>query len=204
MTEVNSEKRQEVEFEKLSPLAKLAQLLSEAGAVPVIRPFLVEDANGNKTHYRAEDANEFFEALEAKISQLEQQAEEARVNYANNYAASENRAHKAEEGKNTAYSERDRLVCAISKIFPSWLERHPLSDTTWEDDWRWIVFVQFPTGQASWHIHDSEEIWFDHLERRDGNSWDGHSTAEKYARIERFERIGELQARQESAAEGGR
>lgn len=94
--------------------------------------------------------------------------------------------------KDTAYSERDRLVCAISKVFPSWLERHPDSDTTWDDDWRWIVFVQFPTGQASWHIHDSERDWFAHLAVQSGNSWDGHSTAEKYARIERFERIGLL------------
>jgi hypothetical protein len=107
-------------------------------------------------------------------------------------AAQEIAAEKA--SKDTAYSERDRLVCAISKVFPSHLERHPDADTTWEDDWRWIVFVQFPTGQASWHIHDSELGWFDHLERCDGNSWDGHSTAEKYARIERFEKIGELKS----------
>lgn len=112
---------------------------------------------------------------------------------------SERDALKAERdaersSKDTAYSERDRLVCALSKLFPSWLERHPDLDTAWEDDWRWIVFVSFPTGQASWHIHDSEVSWFYHLERRDGNSWDGHSTAEKYARIERFKLIGELDA----------
>lgn len=97
-------------------------------------------------------------------------------------------------GKDTAYSERNRLVCALSKLFPSRLERHPDSDTAWEDDWRWIVFIDTPKGQASWHIHDSELAWFDHLKRTDGNSWDGHSTAEKYARIERFEVIGSLES----------
>ena len=135
---------------------------------------------------------------------LEQQILEIQGNAAIRFAEAEARWHRAEEGKNTAYSERDRLVCAISKVFPSWMERHPLSDTTWEDDWRWIVFVQFPTGQASWHIHDSEESWFDHLERRDGNSWDGHSTAEKYARIERFDLIGSLPVSTPDAAEGGK
>lgn len=102
---------------------------------------------------------------------------------------------KEKESKDAAYSERDRLVCALSKLLPSHIERHPDSDITWEDDWRWIVFVQFPAGQASWHIHDSELYWFDHLERRDGNSWDGHTAAEKYARIARFEAIGRMEGK---------
>lgn len=104
----------------------------------------------------------------------------------------EDQVWELRDGKTVAYSERDRVVCALSKLLPSHLERHPDSDTNWEDDWRWIVFVQFPTGQASWHIHDLELVWFDHLERKGGNSWDGHSTSEKYARIERFEKIGAL------------
>jgi hypothetical protein len=35
--------------------------------------------------------------------------------------------------KDAAYAERDRLVCALSKVFPAWLERHPEADTSWED-----------------------------------------------------------------------
>lgn len=81
------------------------------------------------------------------------------------------------------YAERDRLVAVLSKLFPSFLARHPESDESWEDDWRWIVYVELPTGQASWHIHDSELSWFDHLERREGLFWDGHTTEEKYARL---------------------
>ena len=68
-------------------------------------------------------------------------------------------------------------------MFPARLERHPDSDTTWDDDWRWIVFIDLPTGQASWHINDSELDWFVHLKRYpDQNTWDGHTTTEKYAR----------------------
>lgn len=87
------------------------------------------------------------------------------------------------EQKDAAYKERDSLVCALSKLFPSWIGRHDPDDLTWDNDWRWIVFVQLPTGQCSWHIHDSELPWFDHC-KRSGDAWDGHSTEEKYRRVE--------------------
>jgi hypothetical protein len=85
--------------------------------------------------------------------------------------------------KDAAYSERDQLVCALSKLFPASLERHPDEDVTWEDDWRWIVFIDLPTGQATWHIHDSEVPMFKHLQRLQGRKWDGHTTTEKYQRL---------------------
>ena len=78
------------------------------------------------------------------------------------------------------YAERDRLVAALSKLLPSHLSRHEGDD--WEDDWRNIVCIHLPAGQATWHIHDSELPWFSHLLERDGH-WDGHSTAEKYERL---------------------
>lgn len=84
--------------------------------------------------------------------------------------------------KGGAYAERDRLVAALSKCFRSSLERHPDSDKEWDNDWRWIVLVNLPTGQATWHIHDSELGWFDHLPRF-VSAWDGHTTAEKYVRL---------------------
>lgn len=85
--------------------------------------------------------------------------------------------------RNDVYEERDRLVCALSKCFPSWLARHPDTDKAWDDDWRWIVFVELPNGQATWHIQDRELPWFSHLERRTENVWDGHTTEEKYRRL---------------------
>ena len=91
--------------------------------------------------------------------------------------------------KDGAYSERDQLVAALSKLFPAGLERHPDEDASWENDWRWIVFIDLPTGQASWHIHDSELSMFDHLPRFTGRTWDGHSTPEKYARLALLEPI---------------
>ena len=88
--------------------------------------------------------------------------------------------------RNDVYEERDRLVAALSKCFPSWLARHPDADKEWDDQWRWIVFVQLPTGQATWHIQDRELPWFDHLARRTVNDWDGHTTEEKYRRLARL------------------
>lgn len=84
--------------------------------------------------------------------------------------------------KDSAYAERDRLVCALSKLWPSHLARHPDEDVTWDNDWRWIVCIHGPTGQLTWHIHDNERGWFDHLSVRDGH-WDGHTTDEKYQRL---------------------
>lgn len=83
--------------------------------------------------------------------------------------------------KNLAYGERNKLVAALSKLFPSSIERHP-DNEVWEADWRWIVFIDLPTGQITYHIHDSELVNYNHL-HTEGRKWDGHSTDEKYKRI---------------------
>ena len=86
--------------------------------------------------------------------------------------------------KDAAYHERDQLVGLISKIYPSHLTHHEGAD--WEDNWRNIVCVHLPTGQATWHIHTSELSLFDHL-RVEESHWDGHATKEKYERVNRVE-----------------
>lgn len=85
--------------------------------------------------------------------------------------------------KDAAYSERNKLVALLSALYPSSRERHPETDTTWEDDWRWIIFIDLPTGQASWHIHDSELYLFEHVPYNQGRVWDGHTTEQKYQRV---------------------
>lgn len=86
--------------------------------------------------------------------------------------------------KNQAYAERNQLVAALSKLFRSSLVRHEGED--WEDDWRWVVLIELPTGQCSWHIHDSELPLFDHLSRNHSKQWDGHTTEEKYDRLNKL------------------
>ena len=80
-----------------------------------------------------------------------------------NALAKEEGKQENEESKNSAYKERDMLVCALTKLFPAYLARHSEEDKDWEDDWRWIVYIDLPTGQVSWHIHDTERDMFNHL-----------------------------------------
>lgn len=88
--------------------------------------------------------------------------------------------------RDNAYRERNCVVAALSKVFPSHLADHPKEDTTWEKDWRNIVYIGLPTGQVSWHLHDDDRWLFRHLEKREGNHWDGHTTEEKYNRLNRL------------------
>jgi hypothetical protein len=85
--------------------------------------------------------------------------------------------------RDDAYTERNALVAALSKVFPASLERHDATDTSWDPEWLTIVAIDLPTGQATWHIHDRERSMFAHLSPRSGYAWDGHTTTEKYARI---------------------
>lgn len=100
------------------------------------------------------------------------------------------------DAKNAAYRERNQLVAALSKIFPSYLATHDANDATWDKEWMWIVYVELPTAghllptgnvlpkttQVSWHIHNSDLSIFSHLSVKE-NNWDGHTTEEKYARL---------------------
>jgi hypothetical protein len=89
-------------------------------------------------------------------------------------------ARSLEAAKDGAYRERDSLVAALSKLFPATLGWHEGED--WDDDWRNIVYIDLPTGQASWHLHESEMPQFMHLTLSDVK-WDGHTTEEKYERV---------------------
>jgi hypothetical protein len=85
-----------------------------------------------------------------------------------------------EARKDAAYLERNQLVAALSKVFPSGVARTAIEG--WSEDWHGCVYIDLPTGQASWHFHDSQMHLFSHLPPYAGK-WDGHTTDEKYARL---------------------
>jgi hypothetical protein len=92
-------------------------------------------------------------------------------------------AEELRKQKDAAYAERDKLVAALSKVFPACLGRHADDGQPWDEDWKWVVYIVLPTGQVSWHIHDSEVPMFSHLRRDPAFPWDGHTTEEKYERL---------------------
>lgn len=99
----------------------------------------------------------------------------------------------AQERKDGAYLERNRVVSALSKVFPSGVARTAIEG--WSEDWHGCVYIDSPAGQLSWHFHDSQAYLFDHLPPYRGK-WDGHTTEEKYARLAQ---IGGLAERLEKA-----
>lgn len=94
--------------------------------------------------------------------------------------SSENKLKEMEKSKDAAYAERNKLVVLLSKLFPAGLKETPIEG--WDPAWFWCVYIDLPTGQASWHIRKSELPMFSHLKLYKGE-WDGHSTEEKYKRI---------------------
>jgi len=90
------------------------------------------------------------------------------------------RSEKMEVARDGAYTERNRLVALLACLFPSGVKRTAIPG--WDEAWHGCVYIDLPTGQASWHFHDSEKHLFAHLPPYDGE-WDGHTTEEKYERL---------------------
>ncbi len=79
-----------------------------------------------------------------------------------------------------AYCERNRVVAALAKIYPSGVARTEIPD--WDPCWHGCVYIDLPTGQVSWHYHDRDDDLFAGLPAYD-KPWDGHTTKEKYERL---------------------
>lgn len=92
-----------------------------------------------------------------------------------------------EKRKDAAYLERNQVVAALAAAFPSGVARTNIPG--WSEDWHGCVYIDLPTGQASWHYHDSHAHLFEHLPPYTG-SWDGHTTEQKYERVAAFARWG--------------
>ena len=82
--------------------------------------------------------------------------------------------------KDGAYLERNRVVAALASCFPSGIARTAIEG--WDEEWHGCVYIDLPTGQVSWHYHDSHAHLFAHLPPYT-KPWDGHTTEEKYERV---------------------
>jgi hypothetical protein len=128
---------------------------------------------------RDEAREELAEANEcAAVAQELAKAEKARAREA------EARLARVTTQKDDAYSQRNKLVVLLAHMavrlgWKAGIGRH--EGEPWEADWRTIVFIDLPTGQVSWHFHDSEAPLLERLPKYEG-AWDGHSDDEKWSR----------------------
>ena len=86
--------------------------------------------------------------------------------------------------KDGAYLERNKCVALIARMALAMGLKAGRAKTAiegWSEDWHGCVYIDLPTGQVSWHFHDSHLFLFIDLPKY-GGTWDGHDTPEKYRR----------------------
>lgn len=99
--------------------------------------------------------------------------------------AAQARIAELERAKDGAYLERNQCVALIAKMALAMGCRAGLAVTAiegWSADWNGCVYIDLPSGQVSWHFHDTQAYLFDGLPHYEGK-WDGHDTQEKYRRV---------------------
>ena len=84
------------------------------------------------------------------------------------------------EEKDEAYRQRNHLVAALARLFPSGIRATNIEG--WEPDWRGCVFIDLPSGQISYHYHDSQAHLFADLPPYE-KPWDGHDKETVHARL---------------------
>lgn len=107
--------------------------------------------------------------------------------------------------KDGAYAERNQCVGLIAKFALVLGYKVGIAKTAiegWSEDWHGCVYIDLPTGQVSWHYHDSDAWLFSFLPPY-GSAWDGHSTPEKYERVNAAFPIRALTAEAALAKDGG-
>lgn len=128
------------------------------------------------------EADQNFEARERTEAQLTQLRIDHTVLSAD--YTRERREHAANVTK--AYTERNMIVALLVREATAagrqaWLGWH--AGEGWPHDWRNVVYLELPSGQVSWHVHDSELVMFADLPRVVSEEWDGHSYDEKLERM---------------------
>lgn len=110
------------------------------------------------------------------------------INLIDKLADQAKEANRLRIAKDNAYAERNKCVIGLMLLardlgYKVGWAKHPEEDTEWEDDWRNIAVIELPTGQLTWHFHDSERWMLYSFEPLKDHQWDGHSTEEKYRRL---------------------
>lgn len=93
------------------------------------------------------------------------------------------------EDKDQAYFERNNVVAALARLFPSGITKTNIPG--WSEDWHGCVYIDLPTGQISYHFHDSQGYLFEDLGSYVGE-WDGHDKDEVHRRLATLPRLEDI------------
>lgn len=92
-------------------------------------------------------------------------------------------SHRADEehaDKDRAYHERNVVVAALARLFPSGIRATDIEG--WNPEWQNCVYIDLPTGQVSYHYHISEEDLFVNLPPYE-KPYDGHDKRMVHERL---------------------
>lgn len=84
---------------------------------------------------------------------------------------------------NQVYRERAHLLAHLATVYPSHMQYDPV-------DFEWsVLYISAPTGQMTWHIGPADMDLFEHVRTDIYETWDGHTTDEKYERLDQAARM---------------
>ena len=89
------------------------------------------------------------------------------------------RMEAARRNRQKVLNERQMLISLLSRLWPSHLSEAQRPNAIAQS----VVCIHSPAGQLAWLVSDEELPLFDHLERTAGD-WDGHTSADRYARLD--------------------
>lgn len=76
------------------------------------------------------------------------------------------------------YRERSHLLALLATHYPAHLQPDP-AQRSWS-----VLYLSLPTGQCTWHISEEDLDLFEHVRTDITEVWDGHTTAQKYGRVD--------------------
>jgi hypothetical protein len=159
--------------------------IPEDGVPPFIEP--APDPVAEKPKFASpfsyEDLQQNCETLRKIIDRMNMDIGTSRTAHSEQVARLRADRAEAVRDKMHAYEERARVVAALAVFYPAGKRRTDIPG--WNDKWHGCVYVDLPTGQVSWHYHDDHAFLFEHLPRY-RRKWDGHTTPDKYARLNEF------------------
>lgn len=101
-------------------------------------------------------------------------------------------ARRLRASKDGAYEERTRCAAMAARMALAMGLRAGIARTAiegWDPAWHGCLYIDLPTGQVSWHYHESQAALFEGLPSY-VEGWDGHDTPEKYRRVDNAFRKG--------------